>query len=103
MLLEEVYAQLKRQHLCSSAYEFSVTYLGKSPSYYSVLKTRGAEPSTEVIVNLETALRKTAGMFSDRHPILTKTRQDVLSLHHRITERRTRDAEERLTRRLWQT
>ncbi|WP_167367348.1 DUF6626 family protein [Solemya elarraichensis gill symbiont] len=50
MLIDNVYEKLRENDLCSSAYEFSTNYLGKSRSYYSVLKARQLEPSISAIV-----------------------------------------------------
>ena len=74
MLIESIYNKLHDQNICDSAYDFSVRFLGKSRSYYSVLKTRNVQPSMEVIATLEIALKNTSSLFSDRHPVLTKTR-----------------------------
>ena len=74
MLIESIYQKLYKQNLCDSGYDFSVRFLGKSRSYYSVLKARKEEPSIAAIATLEIALKNTSGLFSDRHPVLTKTR-----------------------------
>ena len=73
-MIESIYNKLHDQNICDSAYDFSVRFLGKSRSYYSVLKTRNVQPSMEVIATLEIALKNTSSLFSDRHPVLTKTR-----------------------------
>ena len=73
-MIESIYKTLHDQNICDSAYDFSVRFLGKSRSYYSVLKTRNVQPSMEVIATLEIALKNTSSLFSDRHPVLTKTR-----------------------------
>jgi len=58
MNFEALYEEMKRAKLVDSAYEFSETYLGKSPNYYSVLKCRNLEPSIGAVINLEMALRE---------------------------------------------
>ena len=73
-MIESIYNKLHDQNICDSAYDFSVRFLGKSRSYYSVLKTRNVQPSIEAISTLEVALKNTSNLFSDRHPVLTKTR-----------------------------
>lgn len=88
MLLEDVYAKLKKQHLCSSAYQFSVDYLGKSPSYYSVLKARNEEPSIEAVVTLEFALKQKAALFGDYHPVLVRTKAELNRLGEQVGAQR---------------
>ena len=73
-MIESIYNKLHDQNICDSAYDFSVRYLGKSRSYYSVIKSRKEQPSMEAISTLEIALKNTSSLFSDRHPVLTKTR-----------------------------
>jgi len=74
MLIESIYQTLHDQSICDSGYEFSVRYLGKSRSYYSVLKARKEEPSIEALSTLEISLKNTSAIFSDRHPVLKRTR-----------------------------
>lgn len=63
IILEHVYQSLREHHLCSSAYDFSERFLGKSKSYYSVLKATHGEPSLAVMMNLEYSLRTTAKLY----------------------------------------
>lgn len=56
--IEEIYLTLRMHHLCSSGYDFSVRFLGKSKSYYSVLQVRGAQPSVEAISTMEKEINK---------------------------------------------
>ena len=80
MLIETIYQKLYDQDICDSGYDFSVRFLGKSQSYYSVIKSRKEQPSIEVIATLEIALKNTSNLFSDRHPIFTKTRISLQDL-----------------------
>lgn len=58
MNIEALYEEMREAELVDSAYDFSKTYLGKSPNYYSVLKCRNLEPSIGAIMNLELALQE---------------------------------------------
>jgi len=55
-MIEEIYKDLKKQKKCNSGYQFSREFLGKSNSYYSVLKARKEEPTLDVITVLEYVL-----------------------------------------------
>ena len=99
-MIESIYKTLHDQNICDSAYDFSVRFLGKSRSYYSVLKTRKEEPSMEAIATLEIALKNTSNLFSDRHPIFTKTRISLQSLSNDVKqyrEKRSNDLLSQLT------
>lgn len=71
MKIQSVYEELKGANLCKSAYDFSVVYLGKNRSYYSVLKATRSEPSIEALVMLDYVLALKAGELShsDHHVI----------------------------------
>ena len=84
MLLDTIYQKLHEQSVCESGYEFSVRYLGKSRSYYSVLKARKEEPSIEALSTLEISLKNTSAIFSDRHPVLTRTRITLQQLSDEV-------------------
>ena len=84
MLIESIYQILHDQSICDSGYEFSVRFLGKSKSYYSVLKARKMEPSIEAIATLELSLKNTSTIFSDRHPVLTRTRISLQKLSNEV-------------------
>ena len=94
MLIESIYQILHDQSICDSGYEFSVRYLGKSRSYYSVLKARKEEPSIEALSTLEISLKNTSAIFSDRHPVLTRTRITLQQLSDEVKtyrEKRSND------------
>lgn len=63
--IERMYHELQAMNLCQSAYDFSVNYLGKSKSYYSVLKARNEKPSVEAWVTLDYMLRQQMEWFKD--------------------------------------
>ena len=58
MNIEALYEEMREAELVDSAYDFSKTYLGKSPNYYSVIKCRKLQPSIGAIMNLELALKE---------------------------------------------
>lgn len=58
MDIQTIYHSLRQARCCSSAYDFSENYLGKTRSYYSVLKAREKEPSLEAVLNLEYKIGK---------------------------------------------
>lgn len=66
MELQAVYEELHNTHMCKSAYDFSTDYLGKSKSYYSVLKASKAVPSIEALSMLENALSEKAIHYDNR-------------------------------------
>ena len=98
MLIESIYQKLHNQNICDSGYDFSVRFLGKSKSYYSVLKSRKEKPSIEAISTLEIALKNTSTIFSDKHPILTKTRISLQSLSDDVKQYREKLSHEILSK-----
>ena len=97
MVLEDVYKKLHKERLCDSAYDFSKNYLGKARSYYSVLKARNAEPSTEALVMLELSLKDRASMFeSDRYEFYSRLRNGLLSLSKEVRDYRNKQCMDRL-------
>lgn len=74
MELQEVYNELKQLNLCKSAYDFSVEYLGKDRSYYSVLKATNTPPSIEALVMLDFALTQNVRELGNSdHPVIQRT------------------------------
>ncbi len=63
MIIGNVYKQLRSDSVCKSAYEYSRDFLGRSSSYYSVLKAQEREPSSDVLLILEVALKKKAELY----------------------------------------
>lgn len=96
MVLEEVYRQLQQRNLCNSAYEFSVLFLGKSKSYYSVLKARNEEPSIDAIATLEFALKAKAALYSERHSVFIRTKNDLETLGEQVKRCREKRVKDRL-------
>jgi|GEM_PF-4240410 len=100
MIIEDVFEQLKNDNVCRTAHEFSEDFLGRSPSYYSMLKARRREPSTETLITLEHALRSTATIFaSNRYPYFVRTHKHLLDLVESVRAFRTTKANERISRR----
>ena len=96
MLIEDVYTTLVNEKLCDSAYDFSQRYLGKSKSYYSVLKSRNISPSFDVILTLESSLQNTASLYSDRQPIFTRRIKSLNCLAEDVKKHRETIIEEKL-------
>lgn len=96
-MIDNVYQKLRDQNICSSAYDFSVRFLGKSRSYYSVIKSRNEEPSIEVMSTLEIALRHASRQYSDKHPVLTATRLTLESLSEEVRDLREKKSNELLS------
>ncbi len=89
MLIEQVFKKLQEENLCENAYDFSIRYLGKSKSYYSVIKARNEVPSISVISTLEAALKNSVFLFSDNsHPIINKTHQSLQDLYGKVSNYR---------------
>lgn len=89
MLIEDVYQTLQKENLCDSAYDFSVRYLGKSKSYYSVIKARNEMPSITAISTLEAALKNTEFLFSNNsHPVIIKSRQSLQNIRAEVEKYR---------------
>ena len=60
MKIEEIFSQLSGSKLTRSQVEFSQTWLGRSPRYYSHLLATGQEPGLATLIALETRLRRVA-------------------------------------------
>ncbi len=103
MLIENIYKTLHEHNLCNSAYDFSVHYLGKSKSYYSVLKARNETPSIEAITTLETALKNTTTTYSsNKHPFYIKNRDALTQMTADIERYREQRCNELLTQHLYE-
>ena len=89
MLIESIYQKLHDQNICGSGYDFSVRFLGKSPSYYSVIKTRNQNPTTDVLFTLEFSLERKAKEYSsNRYPFFIRTRNRLLQLKKEVRKYR---------------
>lgn len=95
--IEHVYNELKAMNLCQSAYDFSVNYLGKSQSYYSVLKARNERPSLEALVTLDYMLRKQIEWFGDDGDQEVKQKAGLLmALHTEVSNHIDQQCEARI-------
>lgn len=75
MKITDVYQQLKACHLCKSGYQFSREYLGRTDSYYGVLKLKNTEPSVQVLLTLYYSLHKRIDALSGgNNPVLLHAR-----------------------------
>ena len=81
MKLQNIFEELNKVYLCKNAYEFSTEYLGKSKSFYSVLKANNLDPSISTLAVLEMALKNKATEYlDDRYEIYTLRRNHLLKL-----------------------
>lgn len=89
MIIDYVYKQLRNDSVCNSAYEFSRDFLGRSASYYSVLKAQQREPSFNVLLILEVALKKKAELYENpKYPFIIRTRNHLLEMHKAVKDYR---------------
>jgi hypothetical protein len=89
MCLEEVYEELRKYGLCESAYEFSRSYMKKSPSYYSVLKARNLEPSLGALCVLEQSLIIKASYYDGYDlPVLLNMKGRLMRLSEDVSGQR---------------
>lgn len=84
-MIEEVYEQLRNDNVCESAYQFSKDFLGRSSSYYSVLKARNKQPTTDVLLTLEYALANKAKAYcNNNYPYFIRTRNHLLKMKEEV-------------------
>jgi hypothetical protein len=87
MQLQKIFEELNGIRLCKSAYDFSTNYLGKSQSYYSVLKANKVKPSIDTLAILEIALKEKASDYeNDKYEIFSLRRKQLLSLSNSVGE-----------------
>lgn len=99
MQLQNIFEELRGARLCESAYDFSTNYLGKSKSYYSVLKANKAEPSIGTLAVLEAALKEKASDYAnDQYEIFTARRNQLLSLSDSVRALRQQNCIDKLKR-----
>ena len=88
-MIDAVYEQLRNDSVCESAYQFSREFLGRSPSYYSVLKARKKQATTDVLFTLEYALENKAKAYSsNNYPFFIRTRNHLLQMKQAVREYR---------------
>ena len=88
-MIELVYEQLRNDSVCESACQFSREFLGRSSSYYSVLKARKQHPTTDVLFTLEYTLKHKAEAYSSNsYPFFIRTRNHLLQLQTDVREYR---------------
>lgn len=97
MELQDIFEELNEVRLCKSAYDFSTNYLGKSKSYYSVLKANKSEPSICTLAVLETALEEQANDYdNDKYEVFAARRNQLLSLSDRVRALRQQHCMDRI-------
>ena len=86
MELQAIFEELHGIRLCKSAYDFGTKFLGKSKSYYSVLKAKDSDPSIDTLAVLETALKEKANDYvGEKYEIFTIRRKQLLSLSNTVS------------------
>ncbi len=88
-MIERIYDTLKKEHFCASAYDFSERFLGKSKSYYSVIKTRHSNPSIDAIITLENVLQRKASLLPSDNPIFARGKRLLSDLHADVSNYKT--------------
>jgi hypothetical protein len=91
MGLYDIYETLNKIDLCDSAYSFSTDYLGKSKSYYSVLKAKEKEAGIDSILWLETVLREKIRDYSKFDYQRYKEKKDELVKLHKLANQLSKD------------
>ena len=54
--MESIYTELKDNHITTNSEDFSTRFLRKSPHYYSAMKSKGSDATTDVLIDLATAM-----------------------------------------------
>ena len=97
MIIEKVFKQLQLNRICNSGYDFSTKYLGKSKSYFSVLKTRNNEPTIDTLMMLELTLKKKASFYvNNKYPIFAIRRNQLLTLSNEVSDVRKKRLNDKL-------
>lgn len=88
-MIDAVFEQLRNDSVCETACQFSKEFLGRSPSYYSVLKARKLQPTTDVLFTLEFALGNRAKDYSsNNYPFFIRTRNHLLQMKEEVRQYR---------------
>lgn len=88
-MIDAVFEQLRSDSVCESAYQFSREFLGRSSSYYSVLKSRKKQATTDVLFTLEYALENKAKAYSsNNYPFFIRTRNHLLQMKEAVRQYR---------------
>mgnify|MGYP000557053050 CR=1 FL=1 len=89
MIIDYVYEQLRNDSVCDSAYEYSRIFLGRSSSYYSVLKAQNREPTSDVLLLLEAALMSRTELYmNNNYPHVLRIRNNLLEMHKIVKDNR---------------
>ena len=54
--MKSIYTELKANHITTNSEDFSARFLRKSPHYYSTVKSTGSDATTDVLIDLATAM-----------------------------------------------
>ena len=91
MGLYDIYETLSKIRLCDSAYDFSTEYLGKSKSYFSVIKAQEKEASIDAILRLERVLRQRIIDYSKYDYQCYKEKKGELIRLHKLANQLSKD------------
>jgi hypothetical protein len=77
MTITDIYEELRRKKICGNERDFSRRFLGKSDSYYSVVKARKQDISLEALCYLEYVLKQhtSSGQCKKLHLQITDIRE----------------------------
>ena len=89
MIVDYIFKRLKDDGVCDSAYEYSRSFLGRSASYYSVLKAQNREPTSDVLLLLEAALMSRTELYmNNNYPHVVRIRKHLLEMHKIVKDYR---------------
>jgi hypothetical protein len=77
--IEEIYEQTALLGLCDTQEQFSVRICGKSPKWFSSVKSTKASPSVSSLVNITAVLNTIAANERSRN-----TKRLILGIHDRV-------------------
>ena len=84
-MIEDIFDQLQKNQLCRSGYDFSRRFLGKSQSYFSVLRATAKEPGIGTWIKLEDILKEKAEIYCyGEYPSLIEKKQALDELSKQV-------------------
>ena len=91
MEIQQIFEELHKVRICKSGYEFSTKFLGKSKSYYSVIKAKNELASISALAMLEASLQQYADLYNnDKFETFGIRRKQLLELSKKATELRSK-------------
>lgn len=77
--IEQIYEQTAELGLCDTQEQFSVRICGRSPKWFSSLKSTKMQPSVGALLNMTTVLNGIAANERSR-----KTKRYILGIHNKV-------------------